>query len=61
MRTQRLLRANGLIYGIVKVYKEDRHNYIFVVNLRKLYFPKAKYRLQVTNEYYDIKGETVLG
>lgn len=57
IRTQRLLRANGIIYGIVTSYKEDRHNYIFVANLRKLYFPKAKYRLQVTNEYYDIEDK----
>lgn len=57
MRTQRLLRANGIIYGIVTIYKENRHNYIFVANMRKLYFPKAKYRLQVTNEYYDIENK----
>ena len=57
MRTQRLLRASGIICGIVTFYKEDRHNYIFVANMRKLYFPKSKYRLQVTNEYYDIEDK----
>ena len=32
MRTERLLRADGIIYGNVNGYYEDKHTYTFVIN-----------------------------
>lgn len=54
MRTERLLRADGIIYGNVKGYYEDEHKYTFVVNGRDITFPKIKYKLRKTEKYYDM-------
>ena len=55
MRTERLLRADGIIYGNVKSYYEDKHTYTFVINEKKVVFPKKKYKLNKTNRYYDME------
>lgn len=58
MRTKRLLRADGIIYGHVKGYSEDRHTYTFIINEKSIVFPKAKYKLNKKTSYYDM--ETLL-
>ena len=40
MRTERLLRADGIIYGNVKGYYEDKHTYTFVIIEKILCFQK---------------------
>ena len=45
MRTERLLRADGIIYGNVRGYYEDKHTYTFVINRKDIVFPKARYKL----------------
>jgi len=55
MKTRRILRANGCLYGYVTRFSEDDHRYIFVVgNRRKLVFPKAIYTLTKTSRSYDV-------
>lgn len=61
MKTRRILRANGCLYGYVTRFSEDTHRYIFVVgngnilgNGRKLVFPKARYTLRKTSSSYDL-------
>lgn len=55
MKTERLLRADGIIYGNVKGYSEDNHTYTFVVEGKDVVFPKAKYNLNKTDRYYDME------
>lgn len=54
MRTERLLRADGIIYGNVKGYYEDKHTYTFVINRKDIVFPKARYKLNKKDRYYDM-------
>ena len=54
MRTERLLRADGIIYGNVKGYYEDKHTYTFVINGKDIVFPKARYKLNKKDRYYDM-------
>ena len=54
MRTERLLRADGIIYGNVKEYYEDKHTYTFVINRKDIVFPKARYKLNKKDRYYDM-------
>ena len=55
MKTRRILRANGCLYGYVTRFSEDAHRYIFVVgNEKKLVFPKAIYTLTKTSHSYDL-------
>lgn len=55
MKTRRILRANGCLYGYVTRFSEDDHRYIFVVgSRRKLVFPKAIYTLTKTLHSYDL-------
>ena len=54
MRTERLLRADGIIYGNVKGYYEDKHTYTFVINGKDIMFPKARYKLNKKDRYYDM-------
>ena len=53
MRTERLLRADGIIYGNVKGYYEDKHTYTFVINRKDIVFPKARYKLNKKDRYYN--------
>ena len=52
MRTERLLRADGIIYGNVRGYYEDKHTYTFVINRKDIVFPKARYKLNKKDRYY---------
>lgn len=54
MRTERLLRADGIIYGWVKGYYEDKHTYTFIINSEAIVFPKARYKLNKKDRYYDM-------
>lgn len=61
MKTRRILRANGCLYGYVTRFSEDAHRYIFAVgngtvlnNGKKLVFPKAIYTLTKTSRSYDL-------
>ena len=54
MRTDRKIRANGIIYTNVSGYTEDRHNYIFVINGKKISFPKKIYDLNISAGYFDL-------
>lgn len=55
MRTERLLRADGIIYRNVKSYHEDKHAYTFVIDGKDIVFPKVKYKLNKTDRYYDME------
>ena len=55
MKTERLLRADGIIYGNVKSYREDKHTYIFVIDGKDVVFPKVKYKLNKAHRYYDME------
>lgn len=55
MKTRRILRANGCLYGYVTRFSEDAHRYIFAVgNGRNLVFPKAIYTLTKALHSYDL-------
>lgn len=55
MKTRRILRANGCLYGYVTRFSEDAHRYIFAIgNGRNLVFPKAIYTLTKTSRSYDV-------
>ncbi len=54
MRTDRKIRANGIVYTNVSSYTEDRHNYIFVINGEKISFPKKIYDLNISAGYFDL-------
>lgn len=55
MRTERLLRANGSVYGFVSGYKETRYHYIFIVNRKEHRFLKSRYILSIKSGYYDLE------
>jgi len=54
MRTDRKIRANGIVYTNVSSYTEDRHNYIFVIKGEKISFPKKIYNLNISAGYFDL-------